>query len=89
MNSETVRQIITEDLGMRTFSTKMVPRILTDDQKQCRLHILSELLHNTEMFDRVSTGDEMWCFQYNLETKCQSMKWKTQNSPQLKKARMS
>jgi hypothetical protein len=41
------------------------------------------------MFDRVITGDETWCFQYNLETKQQSMQWKTQNSPQPEKARMS
>jgi hypothetical protein len=58
MNKETVRQITAEDLRMRKFSTKMVPRILTDDQKQRLLHIPSDLLHNTEMFDGVITGDE-------------------------------
>ena len=41
------------------------------------------------MFDRVITGDETWCFQYDPETKRQSMQWKTQNSPRPKKARMS
>ena len=39
MNRETVRQIVKEDLGMKKISTKMVPRILTHDQKQRRLHI--------------------------------------------------
>ena len=29
MNRETVRQIVKEDLGMRKFSAKIVPRILT------------------------------------------------------------
>ena len=43
MNGETVRQIVKEDLGMRKISAKMVPRILTHDQKQCRLHISSDL----------------------------------------------
>jgi hypothetical protein len=38
---------------------KMLPRILTHDQKQRRLHISSDLLRNAEMFDRVITGDEM------------------------------
>ena len=33
MNRETVRQIVKKDLGMRKFSAKMVPRILTHDQK--------------------------------------------------------
>ena len=49
MNRETVRQIVKEDLGMRTISAQTVPRILTHDQKQRRLHISSDLLHNAEM----------------------------------------
>jgi len=69
MNRETVRQIVKEDLGMRKFSGKMVPRILTHDQKQRRLNISSDLLSNAEKFDRVITGDETWCFQYDPETK--------------------
>ena len=69
MNRETVRQIAKEDLGMRNISAKMVPRILTHDQKQRRLHISADLLRNAEIFDRVITGDETWCFQYELETK--------------------
>jgi hypothetical protein len=60
INRETLRQIITEGLGMRKVSAKMVPRILTVDQEQPRLHISSDLLHNAEMLDRVSTGDETW-----------------------------
>jgi len=74
---------------MRKISTKLVPRILTHDQKQCWLRISSDLLRNAEMFDRIITGDETWCFQYDLETKQQSMQWKKQNSPQLKKAHVS
>jgi histone-lysine N-methyltransferase SETMAR len=65
MHRETVRQIITDDLGMRKISAKMVPRIFTDDQKQRRLHISSDLLYKAEMFDRVITGDVTWCFQYD------------------------
>jgi len=41
------------------------------------------------MFDRVITGDETWCFQYDPETQRQSMQWKTQNSPRPKKACIS
>jgi hypothetical protein len=37
INRETVRQTITEDLDMRNISAKLVPRILTDDQKQRRI----------------------------------------------------
>jgi histone-lysine N-methyltransferase SETMAR len=34
LDRETVRKILTEDLGMRKVSAKMVPQILSDDQKQ-------------------------------------------------------
>jgi hypothetical protein len=85
MNRETVQQIVKENLGMRKFSAEMMPRILTHDQKQRRLHISSDLLRNAELFGSVITGDEAWCFQYDPETKRQSMQWKTQNSPWLKK----
>jgi len=88
MNRETVQQTAMEYLEMRKISAKMVPQILTHDQKLCRLHISSALLHNAEMFNRVITGDETWCFQYDPETKQQSTQWKTQNSPRPKKARM-
>jgi len=47
---------------MRKISAKMVPWILTYDQKQHRFHISSDLLCNAEMFDRVITGDETWMF---------------------------
>jgi len=89
MNRETVRQIVKEDSGMIKISTNLVLRILTHDQKQRRLHISSDLLRNAETFDRVITGEETWCFQYDPETKRQSMQGKTQNSPRRKKARMS
>ena len=77
-----MRQIAKEDLGMRNISAKMVPRILTHDQKQRRVHIPSDLLRNTEMFDRVITGGDP-------ETKRRSIEWKTQNASRPKKARMS
>ena len=88
MNRETVRQSVKEDLGMRKISAKIVPRILSHAQKQRRLHIPSDLLRNAEKFDKVITGDETWCFQYDPETERQSMQWKTQNSPRPKKPRM-
>jgi hypothetical protein len=68
MNMETVRQIVKEDLGMRKISAEKVLQILTHDQKRL-LHISSDLLRKAEMCDRVITGDETWCFQYDPETK--------------------
>ena len=66
-----------------------MPQTLTHDQKQCRLHISSDLLRSAEMFDMVIAGDEMWCFQYDPETNDRACSKKTQNSPRLEKSRMS
>ena len=70
-----MRQNGQEDLRMRKVSAKMVPRILTNDQKQLRLLSSSDLLRSAEMFDKVITGDDTWCCQYDSETKRQSMQW--------------
>jgi hypothetical protein len=42
-----------------------------------------------EMFDRVITDEETWCFQYDPETKRQSMQWKTQIHLGRERGRMS
>ena len=42
-----------------------------------------------DFLGKVITGDETWVFQYDLETKRQSLQWKTAASPRPKKARMS
>jgi hypothetical protein len=59
---ETVGKIFTKDLGMRKVSARMVPRILSDDQKQRRLHvcpnICRQLAKGDNFLDRVFTGDE-------------------------------
>ena len=39
--------------------------------------------------ERVITGDECWFFQYDPETKRQSLEWRLKGSPRPKKARMS
>jgi histone-lysine N-methyltransferase SETMAR len=67
LDRETVKKILTEDLGMRKVSARMVPQILSDDQKQRQLDICSDLSRQltkgNNFLDRVITGDESWCFQ--------------------------
>jgi len=38
---------------------------------------------------KIITGDESWCYGYNLETKQQSSKWKSASSPRPKKVEAS
>jgi hypothetical protein len=35
-DTETVRKILTADLGIKGFLAKMVPQIVSKDQKQCQ-----------------------------------------------------
>lgn len=88
-----VRKIIGEDLGMRKICAKLVPKDLTNEQKQNRQAVSKDLLERIEedprFFDNVITGDESWFFEYDPETKRQSSEWHTPQSPRQQKARMS
>jgi len=59
-----------------------VPHALTADQKQSRVDVCRELKEYLEidpdLFLKVITGDESWCYAYNPETKQQSAKGRVQ-----------
>ena len=81
IDGETVRKILTEDLDMRKVCVKMVPKELTEEQKQKRVTICQDLLERQDdILGPVITGDETWVYQYDPETKWQSAHWKTANS---------
>jgi len=59
----------------------MVPKELTEEQKQ-RVTICQDLFERQDdILGRVTTGDETWVYQYDPEMKRQSAQWKTANSP--------
>ena len=69
-------------------------KLLTPEQKETRLSICVDILENIEndpkFLENVITCDESWFFQYDPETKRQSMNWKSPSSPmRQKKARLS
>lgn len=87
-----VQQIVTGTLAMRKVCAKMVPKVLTDEQKESRVRLSREVLESDgqeNILDKTITGDETWCFEYDPETKAQSAEWHTSTSPRPKKARMS
>ena len=93
INWETVWKIITEDLEMRKLCAKMVPKLLNNDQKDRRLQVCQDILERLQtepnLLEKVITEDESWIFEYNPETKQQSLQWKSPGSPRPKKARQS
>lgn len=88
-----VYDIVTNHIGMRKVCAKMVPKVLTDDEKSRRVETCQENLdmckRDPKFLDNVITGDESWVFEYDPETKRQSSEWHTLASPRPKKARMS
>ena len=66
INKETVWSIITENLEMRKVWAKMVPKLLSEDQKQQRVtdcqNIIERLEDDPDLLGRVITGDESWIF---------------------------
>lgn len=93
INKETVRKILHDELNMTKVCAKMVPKNLTQEQKDNRMNICSDIMNRLteepDLLSKIITCDETWIFQYDPETKCQSMHWKTPESPRMKKARMS
>ena len=70
IDRETVRKILTEDLDMRKACAKMVPRELTEKQKQRRVTICQDLLERQDaILGSVITGDKTWVYQYDPITK--------------------
>ena len=92
IDKELVRSILVDNLGMRKVCAKMVPRLLSEDQKTRRLHVCQDILQQLQtdatLLEKVITGDELWIFEYDPETKRQSCQWKSPDSPRPKKARM-
>jgi len=64
VNREAVHRILTEELGMRKICAKMVPRNLTQQQRDVRVSVSAELLEQVEadpdLMERVITGDKSW-----------------------------
>ena len=57
--------MLTEDLKMKHVSTKFVPQLLTEDQKNNHLNVCYDLReqagNNPQILSKVVTGDETWC----------------------------
>jgi len=66
------QRILSEELQMKRVAAKFVPRVLTADQKQSRVDACRELTEHLEidpdLFPKVITGDESWCYAYDPET---------------------
>ncbi|UYV81702.1 hypothetical protein LAZ67_20002054 [Cordylochernes scorpioides] len=64
---------VTKDLDMIRTSSKFVPRILTEEQKEVRMDVCKNMVEMTrtdpEWMQNIITGDETWVYQYDSEAK--------------------
>ena len=84
-----IYRIFTENLGYIKVCVKFVPHTLKPHEKDLGIQhsrdIIKESKKNRNFLYSIVTGDETWCFQYELETKRQSSKWQPQEEPKPKK----
>ena len=77
IDKECVRQILHENFNMTKVCAKIVPKNLSDEQKEVRKNLSIDALNQIEsdpnFLKRVITCDESWFFAYDPETKRQSM----------------
>ena len=76
ISTGSVHSILTEDLNLQRVSSKFVPKLLTEQQKEPQKEISEDMLdlanHDPEFIKTIITGDETWVYGYDPETKFQS-----------------
>lgn len=94
INKETIRQMLHDDLLMRKLCAKLVPKVLTAEQKELRRSICEDFLERIQSEGRdwmnsIITADESWVYQYDPETRRQSKQWVEERGERPTKAQMS
>jgi len=76
---------------MKRVAAKFVPCLPSGDQRANCLDVCREMKDqpktDPDFLSKIITGDESWCYGYDLETKQQSNQWKSASFPRPKKAR--
>ena len=88
-----VHDIIRNVLKKKKVCAKFVPHSLTPEQKEQRVNACRNLIEMADedntFLQKIITGDESWCFQYEPTTKRQSAEWLSTGEPRPTKVRMT
>ncbi|GBO03094.1 hypothetical protein AVEN_121870-1 [Araneus ventricosus] len=79
---DSVSNIIQENLQKRKICARFIPYKLSDEQKRMESSgdFIDACDRNPQFLETIVTGDESWCFQFDPETKRQSMEWCSSSS---------
>ena len=80
IHSSSVLKILHERLGLRKICTRWMPHLLTDEQKQSRVRLASQV---TEKYDKcdprhleeIVSGDETWIYHFQPDSKAKNKVW--------------
>ncbi|KAJ4436686.1 hypothetical protein ANN_16817 [Periplaneta americana] len=79
ISKDTVHTIVRDVLGKRKICSRFVPHKLTDEQKAKRMETSGDFISMCDqdplVLKTIVTGDETWCYQFDPESKRQSMSW--------------
>ena len=92
ISKDTTHTIVRDDLGKRNICSRFVPHRLTDEQNAKRMETSGDFISICDqdplLLENIVTGDETWCYQFDPESKWQSMVRYSQSSPQPKMSRL-
>ena len=80
IHSSSVLKILRERLGVRKICARWVPHLLTDEQKQSRVRLASQVKEKYNNFDprhleEIITGDEPWIYHFQPDSKAKDKVW--------------
>ena len=80
IHSSSVLKILRERLGLRKICARRVPHLLTDEQKQSRVRLESQVIEKYDKCDprrleEVVTGDETWIYHFQPDSKAKAKVW--------------
>ena len=77
-------KILRERLGLRKICARWVPHLLTDEQKQSRVRLASQVIEKYDKCDpchleKIVTGDETWIYHFQPDSKAKNKVWVLSN----------
>ena len=80
IHSSSVLKILHEQLGLCKFCARWVPHLLTDEQKQSRVRLASQVIEkyhkcDPRHFEEIVTDDETWIYHFQPDSKAKNKVW--------------
>ncbi|KAJ4449017.1 hypothetical protein ANN_00411, partial [Periplaneta americana] len=84
-----VHDVLHKHLNMHYVSQKLVPKMLSAEQKETRMTLAGDMIsiadEDGDFLNKIIAGDETWCYLYDPVPKRQSSEWKSKTSPRKQK----